>query len=92
MILDWKAFFVFCKNQYDTDLLHSFVLSEFSKKTDFPLEFHSFLGDDWDSLIARIKEIELGIISQLNPFFGAGSADQLKGIQNASFLPAFNSF
>ncbi len=53
-------------NQYDTDLLHSFVLSEFSKKETFPKEFHSFLNTNWETLIARIKEIELTIIEQLN--------------------------
>lgn len=52
-------------NQYDTDLLHSFVLSEFSKKEQFPVEFHSFLKTEWHELISKIKTLELELIDQL---------------------------
>ncbi|WP_439336599.1 2OG-Fe(II) oxygenase family protein [Thalassobellus sediminis] len=52
-------------NQYDTDLLHSFVLSEFSKQVLFPKEFHAFLQNDWKTLISKIKTIELYVIEQL---------------------------
>ena len=53
----------------------------------------NFYGDETTLNLSRdlLSPIKNGIISQLNPFFGAGSADQLKGIQNASFLPAFNT-
>jgi outer membrane receptor protein involved in Fe transport len=53
----------------------------------------NFYGDETTLNLSRdlLGPIKSGIISQLNPFFGAGSADQLKGIQNASFLPAFNT-
>jgi hypothetical protein len=53
-------------NQYDTDLLHSFVLSEFSDKSHFPKEFSRFLEDDWDTLISKIRTIELSLIEALN--------------------------
>lgn len=53
-------------NQYDTDLLHSFVLSEFSDKKRFPIEFQGFLKDDWDALISKIKTIELEVIQALS--------------------------
>ncbi len=53
-------------NQYDTDLLHSFVLSKFSARNTFPQEFQSFLNNDWDALMLKIKQIELAIIDQLN--------------------------
>lgn len=53
-------------NQYDTDLLHSFVLSEFSDKAHFPKEFREFLDGDWDDLILKIKAIELCLIETLN--------------------------
>ncbi len=52
-------------NQYDTDLLYSFVLSEFSKQARFPKEFHVFLQNDWTNLVSKIKTIELYIIEQL---------------------------
>ena len=52
-------------NQYDTDLLHSFVLSEFSKKEQFPVEFHSFLNQEWNELVSKIKTLELELIDQL---------------------------
>ncbi|MEC3906578.1 2OG-Fe(II) oxygenase family protein [Tamlana sp. 2201CG12-4] len=52
-------------NQYDTDLLHSFVLSEFSKNERFPVEFHSFLKSEWPVLVSKIKMIELKLIEQL---------------------------
>jgi hypothetical protein len=53
-------------NQYDIDLLHSFVLSEYSSKDEFPKEFYIFLNNDWNRLISRIKRIELDIIMELN--------------------------
>jgi hypothetical protein len=52
-------------NQYDTDLLHSFVLSEFSEEEQFPVEFHSFLINEWQNLVLKIKSIELKLIDQL---------------------------
>lgn len=53
-------------NQYDTDLLHSFVLSEFSDKARFPKEFSRFLDHDWNALISKIRAIELCLIKTLN--------------------------
>lgn len=53
-------------NQYETDLLHSFVLSEFTKSTHFPEEFQSFLNTDWDILKAKIKALELEVVKTLN--------------------------
>jgi len=53
-------------NQYDTDMLHSFVLSEFQNIENFPKEFHNFLTEDWKELIATVRAIELNIIQKLN--------------------------
>lgn len=53
-------------NQYDTDLLHSFVISEFTKKEDFPKEFQDFLNDDWNDLVSKVKALELELIKKLN--------------------------
>jgi len=53
-------------NQYDTDMLHSFVLSEFQNIENFPKEFHNFLTEDWNELITTVRAIELNIIQKLN--------------------------
>ncbi|WP_282123168.1 2OG-Fe(II) oxygenase family protein [Algibacter mikhailovii] len=53
-------------NQYETDLLHSFVLSEFSAPKKFPNEFHPFLKNEWQLLIEQVRSIELNIIKNLS--------------------------
>ena len=53
-------------NQYDTDLLHSFVLSEFSPRSNFPNEFRDFFENEWNPLKKKIQEIERKIITALN--------------------------
>ncbi|WP_298763848.1 2OG-Fe(II) oxygenase family protein [uncultured Polaribacter sp.] len=53
-------------NQYDTDMLHSFVLSDFQEVEHFPKEFHPFLKNEWKPLIKRIKALELASIKKLN--------------------------
>jgi len=52
-------------NQYATDLLHSFVISDFRNKTLFPKEFHNFYTIEWNSLQSKIKELEISIIKKL---------------------------
>ena len=55
-------------NQYETDLLHSFVLSDLHVDR-FPKEFSSFLTNEWPKLITAIKKIELQLIRKHNlPF------------------------
>lgn len=53
-------------NQYENDMLHSFVISEFQNSEDFPKEFHSFLKEEWGKLITTIKNAELTRIKELN--------------------------
>ena len=53
-------------NQYENDMLHSFVISEFQDSKDFPEEFHSFLKEDWKELITIISKAELAKIKELN--------------------------
>lgn len=53
-------------NQYDTDLLHSFVLSEFTETQMFPIEFNGFLNSEWGDLVSEIRLIELELIKSLN--------------------------
>ena len=53
-------------NQYENDMLHSFVISEFQDSKYFPEEFHSFLKEDWKKLITIVKNAELTKIKELN--------------------------
>ncbi|OIQ30935.1 MAG: hypothetical protein BM564_01615 [Bacteroidetes bacterium MedPE-SWsnd-G2] len=53
-------------NQYDTDLLHSFVISDFVSVDKYPKEFHQFLATEWQVLTTAIKTIELELAEQLN--------------------------
>lgn len=53
-------------NQYASDMLHSFVLSEFEQKEKFPEEFSSYFDTEWKGMQARIREIERALILKLN--------------------------
>lgn len=53
-------------NQYDRDLLHSFVLSGFHPVEKFPIEFRDFMNTEWNDIISLVKEIELNSIESLN--------------------------
>lgn len=53
-------------NQYENDMLHSFVISDFQDTEDFPEEFHSFLKEDWGKLTTIVKNAELTKIKELN--------------------------
>lgn len=53
-------------NQYFSDLLHSFVISDFQEKDNFPKEFFPFFKKYWLELQTKIKNLELEIIIQLN--------------------------
>ncbi|MAD50761.1 MAG: hypothetical protein CMC95_05640 [Flavobacteriales bacterium] len=53
-------------NQYAEDLLHSFVISEFSDPKTFPKEFQPFLKHQWTYLTDKIKQVELKILESLN--------------------------
>ena len=53
----------------------------------------NFYGDETTLNLTRelLGPIKAGIIGQLTPLYGAGSAQKLTDIQNASFLPTFNT-
>jgi len=55
-------------NQYATDMLHSFVLSDFSNINEFPNEFYSFLLNDWKKITKNIRQYETEIIKKLDNF------------------------
>lgn len=54
-------------HQASDDLLHSFVLSEFSPAAHFPEEFHSYLTHDWQPLINAVRDLESSILRGLLP-------------------------
>jgi len=53
-------------NQYATDMLHSFVLSDSNPVETFPVEFHDFLLNDWQEITARIRQYELEILKDID--------------------------
>ncbi|WP_420585668.1 2OG-Fe(II) oxygenase family protein [Ruegeria sp.] len=54
------------KNQYDTDMLHSFVISEFTPPERFPAGFQRFFETDWADLRKTVREVEREIIATLD--------------------------
>ncbi|MCY3984834.1 MAG: hypothetical protein OXE85_13070 [Roseovarius sp.] len=54
------------KNQYDTDMLHSFVISEFTPPECFPAEFQRFFDTEWESLRKTVRGMEREIIASVN--------------------------
>lgn len=49
-------------NQYDYDLLHSFVLSDFQSPSAFPTEFSDFFYNDWRNLKSWIVKLETQLL------------------------------
>ncbi|WP_282036399.1 2OG-Fe(II) oxygenase family protein [Saccharicrinis aurantiacus] len=52
-------------NQYPSDMLHTFVLSDFAGSFDFPIEFKDFFDLEWKKIKELISTIELGIIEKI---------------------------
>ncbi|MEO9571132.1 MAG: 2OG-Fe(II) oxygenase family protein [Polaribacter sp.] len=79
------------KNQYETDLLHSFVLSKFTTNQKFPKEFQSFLTNEWKPIVAKVKEIELEVIKQLNiPDLKDFYTDTIGHMVSCNYYPKIN--
>ncbi|WP_420580383.1 2OG-Fe(II) oxygenase family protein [Reichenbachiella sp.] len=53
-------------NQYETDLLHSFVISGLSPIHKYPTEFQSFLINDWKILTQLVRALEKEVIETLD--------------------------
>mgnify|MGYP001552213800 CR=1 FL=1 len=80
-------------NQYASDLLHSFVLSEFSQTKAFPVEFHWFLTKQWNPLISKIKSIELKLIEQLKiPGLKELYNESIGHMVSCNYYPKLDSF
>lgn len=52
-------------NQYETDLLHSFVISDFRNSNLFPEEFQDFMKFEWGNLQNKIRILERELIQKL---------------------------
>jgi hypothetical protein len=75
-------------NQYDSDMLHSFVLSDFQPVEDFPEEFQGFLTDEWPQLTAKVREMELKIIDKLDlPFKQLYEDDTIGYMMSCNYYP-----
>ena len=75
-------------NQYDTDMLYSFVLSEFQPKEIFPEEFQTFLSTEWLELIEKVKEKELQILEAQNiPILDLYKNDAIGYMMSCNYYP-----
>ncbi len=76
-------------NQYDTDMLHSFVLSNLQETWNFPKEFQGFLQNEWPRLISHVRELELELIAQRNlPFKELYDRDCIAYMMSCNYYPA----
>ena len=79
-------------NQYDTDMLYSFVISNFQPVEKFPKEFHSFLSTHWLELIEKVKEKELQIIEKQNiPIINLYQNDAIGYMMSCNYYPKPNN-
>lgn len=76
-------------NQYDTDLLHSFVISDFVSADKYPKEFHDFMTNEWKELTKAIKTIELQRANDLNlpELLNLYKEDKIGYMMSCNFYP-----
>lgn len=80
-------------NQYDTDMLYSFVISNFQPVERFPKEFHTFLSTHWLELVEKIKEKELQIIKKQNiPVLDLYQNDAIGYMMSCNYYPKPNNY
>lgn len=75
-------------NQYDTDLLHSFVLSNISKEDTFPENFQEYLKQEFPEQLAYIRALEKEVLhclgfAELTGFY----EDNMKHMVSCNFYP-----
>ncbi len=80
-------------NQYASDLLHSFVLSDFCDPNNFPKEFCDFYAKQWQELQAEIRKLETQIIQQLAlPGLSEFYTEHIGHMISCNFYPKTNGF
>lgn len=75
-------------NQYDKDLLHSFVLSDIGKLERFPEAFQSYLRQEFPEHLAYIRALEIEVLNT----FGFSEyvtlyEEQIKHMVSCNFYP-----
>ena len=81
-----------CSNQSPIDLLHSFVLSDFSPTDSFPTEFHRLLQDNWFNFISQIKSIEKCVCEALGVDVCNFYDTNIGHMLSANYYPPTSSF
>ena len=75
-------------NQYSTDMLHSFVLSDLHEIDRFPVEFQDFLRSEWPRLIEQVKNLEIKLIKENNlPFEHLYKEDKITYMMSCNYYP-----
>lgn len=79
-------------NQYDTDLLHSFVLSNISSGKTFPHTFQEYLKNAFQEQLGYIRALEKEVLnwlgfSELEGFY----EDHIKHMVSCNFYPELGS-
>lgn len=76
-------------NQYADDLLHSFVLSDFTPIDQFPEEFHSYLKNDFHDTLTLVQKIERQWLQQFGDDQLAALYEQKMGhMISCNYYPA----
>lgn len=75
-------------NQYETDLLHSFVLSDLLPLKSFPKEFYHFMANEWLGLIETVQQKELELIKKHNlPFAHLYRNNHIAYMMSCNYYP-----
>jgi len=75
-------------NQYDKDLLHSFVISDISDQENFPEAFQAYLSQEFPEQLVLIKELEKEVLKRLGfREFGAFYENHIKHMVSCNFYP-----
>ena len=81
-----------CSNQSPIDLLHSFVLSDFSPIDSFPTEFHQLIQENWPNFIFQIKLIEKRVCEALGVDVCKFHDTNIGHMLSANYYPPTSSF
>lgn len=79
-------------NQYDKDLLHSFVLSDISKEEHFPQAFQKYLQKKFPEQLSFIRELEKEVLKNLGfPEYLAFYEQYIKHMVSCNFYPELDT-
>ncbi len=79
-------------NQYDKDLLHSFVLSNISKEEYFPQTFQKYFQKEFPKQLSFIRELENEVLNALNfSEYVAFYEEHIKHMVSCNFYPRLDT-